>query len=155
MTVTSPIDRDVLAEQPIVFVHHDLVAFAVGVLESIPVEDLCSEGWHVCMDRTEVMDDGVANCNDETISWGGNSFYATRQSGEGANTCNPTGLNDVFGCGDVGYTNIEGCAPLNRGSANLCNQLPAPWECGVSITQEADFIVKPDPQFGGVLCCRD
>lgn len=119
------------------------------------VEDLCSEGWHVCVDRLEVMDDGIADCSDDTIAWGGNAFYATRQSGEGANTCNPTGLNDVFGCGDVGYTNITGCAPLNRGSANLCNQLPAPWECGVSITQEADFIVKPDPQFGGVLCCRD
>jgi hypothetical protein len=119
------------------------------------VEDLCSEGWHVCVDRLEVMAAGVANCGDEAISWGGNSFFATRQSGEGANTCNATGLNDVFGCGDVGYTNIMGCAPLNRSSANGCSMLPAPWDCDTSLTQEAEFIVKDGPEFGGVLCCRD
>jgi hypothetical protein len=120
------------------------------------VEDLCSEGWHVCLDKVEVMDDGVANCNDDTISWGGNSFYATRQSGGGSNNCDPMGLNDVFGCGDVGHTMINNCAPLNRGSANLCVDLPAPpWECGVSNTMEAQFIVKGGPEFGGVLCCRD
>ncbi len=118
------------------------------------VEDLCSEGFHVCQDRQEVMDDGVADCNDETIAWGG-SFYATRQSGEGNNDCDPMGLNDVFGCGDVGHTMINNCAPLNRGSANLCVDLPAPWECGVSNTMEANFIIKSGPEFGGALCCRD
>jgi hypothetical protein len=119
------------------------------------VEDLCSEGWHVCQDRVEVMDDGIANCNDEAIAWGGNSFYATRQSGEGGNDCDPTGVNDVFGCGDVGHTMINNCAPLNRSTANGCVALPAPWECDTSLTQEAEFIVKPGPEFGGVLCCRD
>jgi hypothetical protein len=116
------------------------------------VEDLCSEGFHVCVDRLEVMAAGIASCGD--LAWDG-AFFATRQSGEGANTCNPTGLNDVFGCGDVGYTNINGCAPLNRGSANGCSMLPAPWDCDVSLTQEADFITKAGPEFGGVLCCRD
>jgi hypothetical protein len=116
------------------------------------VEDMCSEGWHVCLDRLEVMDAGIADCSAE--AWGG-SFFATRQSGMGANTCNPAGVNDVFGCGDVGYTNINGCAPLNRSSANVCVELPAPWACGVSITQEAEFIVKGGPEFGGVLCCRN
>lgn len=118
------------------------------------VEDLCSEGWHVCVDRQEVMDDGVADCNDDTLAWNG-SFYATRQSGQGSNTCDAFGLNDVFGCGDVGYDNITNCAPLNRGSANLCVELPAPWACGVANDQEAQFIVKTGPEFGGVLCCLD
>jgi hypothetical protein len=119
------------------------------------VEDLCSEGWHVCLDRVEVMDDGVADCNDDTIVWGGNSFYATRQSGEAGNTCSATGANDMYGCGDVGYTMINNCAPLNRSTSNLCVALPAPWECGVSNTMEAEFIVKEGAEFGGVLCCRD
>jgi hypothetical protein len=116
------------------------------------VEDLCSEGWHVCADRLEVMAAGVADCG--AVAFGG-SFFATRQSGEGANTCNPTGVNDVFGCGDIGYTNINGCAPLNRSTANGCIQLPEPWDCNQSLGQEAEFIVKEGPEFGGALCCRD
>jgi len=116
------------------------------------IEDLCGEGWHVCVDRLEVMDAGVADCDMEAF---GGSFFATRQSGEGNNTCNATGVNDVFGCGDIGYANIEGCAPLNRSSANGCSMLPAPWDCNTSLTQEAEFITKQGPEFGGALCCRD
>lgn len=120
--------------------------------EGCSVEDLCSEGWHVCVDSAEVQAAGVADCSAEAF---GGSFFATRQSGEGANTCNATGVNDVFGCGDIGYGNIMGCAPLNRSSANGCSMLPAPWDCDTSLTQEAEFITKEGPEFGGVLCCRD
>jgi hypothetical protein len=116
------------------------------------IEDLCSEGWHVCDDRFEVMAAGIDDCN--MIAFGG-AFFATRQSGEGGNTCNPTGVNDVFGCGDIGYTNINGCAPLNRSTANGCAELPEPWICDTSLTQEAQFLVKEGPEFGGALCCRD
>jgi hypothetical protein len=116
------------------------------------VEDLCSDGWHVCHSRAEVMAAGVADCS--AVAFGG-AFFATRQSGEGSDTCNATGLNDVFGCGDIGHTNIVGCAPLNRSTANGCAALPAPWDCDTALAQEAQFITKEGPEFGGVLCCRD
>lgn len=116
------------------------------------VEDLCSEGWHVCADRIEVMDRGIASCNDHAF---GGSFFATRQSGNGSDTCAANGVNDVFGCGDIGHTMIVGCAPLNRSTANGCIELPEPWDCDTSLSQEAEFIVKPGPEFGGVICCRD
>ncbi|MCA9710574.1 MAG: hypothetical protein KDK70_32330 [Myxococcales bacterium] len=116
------------------------------------IEDLCSEGWHVCDGLGAVLDHGIADC--EAVFWGG-AFFATRQSGMGGNSCNATGLNDVFGCGDVGYTNISGCAPLNRGTGNLCVELVDPWSCDGSNTQEAEQLVKDGPEFGGALCCRD
>lgn len=115
------------------------------------VEDMCSEGWHVCSDRLDVMASGVADCNTEAF---GGAFFATGQSSMGGHTCS-AGVDDVFGCGDVGWDMLNGCAPLNRDSQNLCSALPAPWDCGPSNLQEADFVVKEGPEFGGVMCCRD
>lgn len=116
------------------------------------VEDLCGEGWHVCLSRAEVMERGITSCNDHAF---GGAFFATRQSGNGSDTCANTGVNDVFGCGDIGHTMIVGCAPLNRSTANGCAALPAPWDCDTSLSQEAEHLVKTGPEFGGVLCCRD
>lgn len=116
------------------------------------VEDLCSEGWHVCMDRQDVMASGVDDCNDEAY---GGAFFATRQSSMGGHFCTATGVDDIFGCGDIGWSMLNDCAPLNRDSQNLCNELPEPWSCDISSTQEAEFVVKEGPEFGGVLCCRD
>ncbi len=116
------------------------------------VEDLCSEGWHLCLSATEVSDAGVADCNQEGFS---GSFFLTAQSGMGKDTCANTGTNDVFGCGDIGHTMIVGCSPLNRSGANLCEALPDPWECDISAGEEAQFVRKLAPQFGGALCCRD
>jgi hypothetical protein len=117
------------------------------------VEDLCSAGWHMCESQVEVSDAGIASCDDEF--WGG-AFFATRQSGNGANTCGAIGLNDVFGCGDLGYTNIMSCSPLNRSTGNLCVELDdPPWSCVGADDMEADQLVKDGPEFGGVLCCRD
>jgi hypothetical protein len=115
------------------------------------VEDLCSEGWHVCVDRLDVMNSGVADCNTEAY---GGAFFATGQSSMGGHTCS-AGVDDVFGCGDIGWDMLNGCAPLNRDSQNLCSELPDPWDCSVSNLQEAEFVVKEGPEFGGVLCCQD
>ncbi|MEM9453827.1 MAG: hypothetical protein AAGF11_06580 [Myxococcota bacterium] len=116
------------------------------------IEDLCGNGWHVCESQDEVLADGIADC--DAVFWGG-AFFATRQSGQGADTCNVNGLNDVFGCGDLGYAMINGCAPLNRSTANLCGELPDPWACDGDVASEADQLIKPAPEFGGALCCRD
>jgi hypothetical protein len=117
------------------------------------IEDLCAEGWHLCTSRQEVAAAGLAGgCDGE--AWGG-QFFATSQSGEGANTCNDTGTNDVFGCGDVGYPKISGCAPLNRSTGNLCVSLPGAWACNDDAYDEVTYLVKPGPDDGGALCCRD
>lgn len=116
------------------------------------IEDLCAEGWHLCTSRQEVAAAGLADCGPQ--AWGG-QFFATSQSGEGANTCNDTGTNDVFGCGDVGYGNISGCAPLNRSTGNLCVNLPGVWACMENAYDEVSHLVKPGSDAGGALCCRD
>ena len=114
------------------------------------IEDLCAEGWHLCTGLQEVADAGL-DCGAQ--AWGG-QFFATSQSGPGANSCG-AGTNDVFGCGDVGYTSISGCAPLNRSTGNLCVNLPGSWECSEDAYDEVTHLVKPGPGEGGALCCRD
>lgn len=116
------------------------------------IEDLCAEGWHLCTSRHEVAAAGLNDC--DAPAWDG-QFFATGQSGEGSNTCNDTGTNDVFGCGDVGHGNISGCAPLNRSTGNLCANLPGAWACSEDAYDEASYLVKPGPNAGGALCCRE
>lgn len=116
------------------------------------IEDLCAEGWHLCTSRQEVAAAGLGDCGAQ--AWGG-QFFATSQSGNGANTCNDTGTNDVFGCGDVGYASISGCAPLNRSTGNLCVNLPGVWACMEDAYDEVSHLVKTGPDAGGALCCRD
>jgi hypothetical protein len=116
------------------------------------IEDLCASGWHLCASRHEVAMAGLGDCNAQ--AWGG-QFFATGQSGNGANACADTGTNDVFGCGDVGYDNISGCAPLNRSTGNLCVNLPGAWTCSEDAYAEATHVTKPGPAVGGALCCRD
>lgn len=116
------------------------------------IEDLCAAGWHVCVDLGEVAAKLPGGCGGVTWS---NQFFATRQSGEGSNTCNPTGTNDVFGCGDIGYTDISGCAPLNRSTGNLCANISGPWQCDEDAYDEVSHIIKTGSTHGGALCCVD
>jgi len=118
------------------------------------IEDLCAEGWHVCATRGEVAEAGLSACDDE--EWG-EQFFVTGQSGEGSNTCNDTGTDDVFGCGGVGYSNIDqgSCAPLNRSTSNLCVKLAGPWDCGMDSSDEVANLSKTGADYGGALCCRD
>lgn len=116
------------------------------------IADLCAEGWHLCASRQEVAAAGLDDCGAQ--AWDG-QFFATSQSGEGSNTCNDTGTNDVFGCGDVGYGDVSGCAPLNRSTGNLCANVPGAWACMEDAYDEVSHVVKPGPDAGGALCCRD
>lgn len=116
------------------------------------IADLCAEGWHLCASRQEVAAAGLTDCGAQ--AWDG-QFFATSQSGEGSNTCNDTGTNDVFGCGDVGYADVSGCAPLDRSTGNLCVDVPGAWACMEDAYDEVSHLVKPGPDAGGALCCRD
>ncbi|MEM9461631.1 MAG: hypothetical protein AAGF11_46140 [Myxococcota bacterium] len=120
--------------------------------EGCAIDDLCAPGWHLCQSAMEVSDAGVADC--AALEWDG-SFFATRQSGSGKDTCGPVGTNDVFGCGDIGLTAITGCAPLNRSTGNGCVELEEPWGCNAELNSEAEFLLKESPDLGGALCCRD
>jgi hypothetical protein len=117
------------------------------------VADLCAEGWHVCVGGAEVAARSPGGCAESDPST--TSFFAVRQSGPGGASCGD-GANDVFGCGSVGVAVTDAsCAPLDRFSNDLCAALPAPWTCGPDGTAEADQVVKPGSDAGGVMCCRD
>lgn len=114
------------------------------------VADLCSEGWHVCVGAAEVGARTAASCAEA-----GDGFFVTRQSGPGGALCGD-GANDLFGCGAVGQAVADAsCTPLDRFSFDLCSALPAPWSCGADGAVEADAVVKPGADGGGVLCCRE
>jgi hypothetical protein len=118
------------------------------------VEDLCAPGWHVCESAAEVAASaGVANaCT--TASYDATTFFVTRQSGSGSANCNATGVNDLFGCGNLGTPPNSSCSPLNRFSNDGCGALGVPWSCGGSSNQEAFNVTKTDPAKGGAMCCR-
>ncbi|HEU5055555.1 MAG TPA: hypothetical protein VFU21_03495 [Kofleriaceae bacterium] len=112
--------------------------------------DLCSAGWHVCVGAAEVGARTAGSC-----AAAGDGFFVTRQSGPGGALCGD-GANDLFGCGAVGQAVTDAsCAPLDRFSFDLCSALPAPWSCGADGAAEADAVVKPGADAGGVLCCRE
>ncbi len=119
------------------------------------VADLCQVGWHVCATGNEVQDKSSGLGCSPVVDAAG-AFFATRQSGQGNNLCEPTGANDLFGCGGIGAPpDINGsCAPLNRASGNLCASIPITFACGVDGFAEANNVTKANGE-GGVLCCRD
>ncbi len=138
--------------------------------------DLCAPGWHVCLSERDVAThspDGCAGAADAEPR----SFFATRQTGPGCGhcatgtdlACGPndcrTGCaqtdrttNDIFGCGSLGDPpQASSCGVLDRFSNNLCGALAPPWRCDGDPAglRESDFVVKPGPAAGGVLCCID
>lgn len=139
--------------------------------------DLCAPGFHVCRSSADVAQhssDGCVGANDAAPS----TFWASRQTGTGCLECatgNELGCtssdcrpgcapttetaNDLFGCGSLGSVPRESCAPLDRSSNDLCTALVAPWTCNANNpganVRESEFVRKPGPGAGGVLCCRD
>ncbi|MGI5829661.1 MAG: hypothetical protein ACOX8U_05780 [Bradymonadia bacterium] len=150
--------------------------------EDCNVEDLCAEGWHVCLGRNDLRSRTTLGCGNimQGVHAGTLAFFLTRTSSTGNHRCAPDTIgqpinnNDIFGCGNLGYELklagqevIDLCDPLTRASHNVCYTLQTPeysrdvWDCGdrnVSddTINEAAIVVKKDPdKYGGVLCCMD
>lgn len=168
------------------------------------VEDLCSEGWHVCLGKDDVKGRSVTGCSGIIDVDDAPYFFAARTSSSGSFNCTPdtvgsstTNTDDFFGCGNMGCPAInESCTPLQFGShdecigivdrsctwtkdnngvikgsgamaCNWCKTLDywnfvlktdykTAWNCGTSSTNEANNVIKTDPNSqGGVLCCKD
>jgi len=122
------------------------------------IEDLCAVGWHVCTTVSDVVSNLPAihpTCL--TTDFNPGTFYVTQQSGLGNGGCDPTGDNDLFGCGSGGAGGgisppNPDCSPLNEFSNNLCSALSASWNCGVDSNNEGANAVKTEGG-GGALCC--
>ena len=117
--------------------------------------DLCAAGWHLCIDRFEVLQRAPGQtCAGISAE---NAFFATSQSGPGGGMCDALGTNDVFGCGKLGAPISEAsCTPLDRSSGNDCSELRGTggWDC--LGPEEPTNLRKADPLVGGgVLCCAD
>ncbi|RLB61947.1 MAG: hypothetical protein DRI90_10200 [Deltaproteobacteria bacterium] len=121
------------------------------------VEDLCSEGFHVCHGAVEVAEKSASgNCPPSPIS--SPTFWLTRQVQNDQGSCSqPPNTNNLTGCGTVGSPPPSSCLPLDRflRYSNCDNSLS--WSCGSLQTmfQEAALVTKSAPSEGGVLCCRD
>lgn len=143
------------------------------------VSDLCEAGWHVCSSAADLATHSPTGCSGATVPGDPEMFFVTRQSSNGCGDCatgtrtdadcNSAGCtrgcantastsNDVFGCGNLGATSpLVDCAPIDRFSNNLCNDVGTNWSCvddGSGLC-EAYAIVHTGPAFGGALCCRD
>jgi hypothetical protein len=121
------------------------------------VADLCMPGWHVCNDKFDVLSHSASGCVGATADDDAPLFFATRQTGGGNALCDNLGSNDVFGCGNLGdEPDVNSCDPLLLFSGDVCGALGGtPWDCGGDGEHEAENIVKPGSDGGGVLCCRD
>jgi hypothetical protein len=118
------------------------------------VEDLCSEGWHVCYGPEDVAAHSDSGCTSVMDGAEEGQFFAVRSSSVGGFECAPDadgGLvlstNDLFGCGDLGCPlSADSCGPLQRGSHDLCKSLnrdPTP-TCDCSFAGE---LPPDDPGF--------
>src|SRR5262249_24214164 len=87
-------------------------------------------------------------------------FFVTRQRGEAPTACSPTdtiGVDNLHGCGNFGMPEATACNPsLDWQLSHTDCASHSPWSCNDpnSMTDEAQFVVKPGSAGGGVLCCR-
>jgi hypothetical protein len=126
------------------------------------VEDLCADGWHVCLGANELTTLG-STCQDAGIVTGVGApqlFFVTRQRGRAPTACMPndtTGTNNLHGCGNFGTSEDMNCMPpLDRQlTQNQCASR-MPWSCTDpnNMSNEGSVVVKPGSAAGGVLCCR-
>lgn len=117
--------------------------------------DLCAEGWHVCNSLEEIAAASHVGCN---YAWEPGTFWVAAISGNGGRECGPDGTDDLFGCGSVGLSAGDSCAPLTRSSGDKCENIPDEWDCPGGLfgsNTEAIDVKKHGVEGGGVLCCRD
>lgn len=96
------------------------------------LEDLCAEGWHVCLGRGDVMTRSDYGCDGilDGVNANEPALFITRTSSTGSLQCDPDtvgvplNMNDIFGCGNFGcYATGSECDPLKLSSHNLCDAL--------------------------------
>lgn len=148
--------------------------------------DLCEAGWHVCLGKDEVALKANGSCADAVPAGAPNNslFFAVVQASQSNTTCDASGDNDVFGCGNLGTQLSAGknCGVLTRALAsthagtcgfNEAEPSLGPWQCmggaqgdlheGAIVTKQGcpgnacQYDGRPvgNADKGGVLCCRD
>jgi hypothetical protein len=148
--------------------------------------DLCAAGWHVCRGKDEVAVKANGSCADAVPPGAPSSslFFAVVQASQSNTTCDTSGDNDVFGCGNLGVqlSSQKNCGVLTRALAstrpgtcgfNEAEPTLGPWQClggvqgdlheGALVTKQGcpntscSYSGAPvgNADKGGVLCCRD
>jgi hypothetical protein len=121
------------------------------------VADLCAPSWHPCIDGKEVIDRSSTGCED-ILPPGEQGFFVAMAGASADGVCAPSQRNDLHGCGNVGLPESDHCPPFTRrmGFAD-CEATGGVWKCGSSAQNldEADVVIKPHPELGGILCCKD
>lgn len=148
--------------------------------------DLCAAGWHLCRGKDEVAQKAHGSCADAVPAGAANNslFFAVAQASVSNTTCDTSGDNDVFGCGNLGIQLAaqKNCGVLTRAlastQAGTCGFNEAephlgPWQClggvqgdlheGAIVTKQGcpngsctyDGQPVGNADKGGVLCCRD
>ena len=101
------------------------------------VEDLCAEGWHVCLGRDDVKSRTTLGCSGIMDGLPKEpAFFITRTSSTGNLNCAPdtagtdNNMNDIFGCGNLGCSASGAtCTPLELSAHNLCGAMKN-YSCG-------------------------
>jgi len=120
------------------------------------VEDLCSQGWHLCKGAEDVAKSSTSGC--EPSSAAIQVFWLTRQVQDiNGNCIPPPGSNNITGCGSLGGPPVGGCDPLTTRMRNIECIPTLAWYCGGNNdgANEADLVFKISSDEGGVLCCKD
>ena len=120
------------------------------------VEDLCAEGWAMCLSSAEVA---LKAATGMCPASGPAGLWATRQGGMPSSPeCEDGNPDDIVGCGyTIGVVTGMTCVPLNRQLTHPHCTSSLNWDCADSatyVTMEQAIVTKPGVDEGGVLCCR-
>jgi hypothetical protein len=145
------------------------------------VADLCAPGWHVCRDGHDVETHSATGSCEGALPSDEAGFFLVRAGATPQGVCSPEpSPNDLHGCGTLGQTESETCAPLSRRMTFAdCLATDGDWYCGdvcegqpdggvtchardkIALLptdeslMEALVVTKSTSTMGGVLCCED
>ena len=120
------------------------------------LEDLCAEGWHVCLGRGDVMTRSDYGCDGilDGVNQNEPALFITRTSSRGSLNCDPDtvgvplNMNDIFGCGNFGcYATGADCDPLKLSGHNLCQALRK--NCGCRKDSSGEIICNTSSECNG------